>query len=162
MSENRSFDWDDAIENDGQEFVILPEGDYVFTVTGMERAYQNPTAKIPEGCNKAILTLEVKTAEGTAVFNTNLLLYTTLEWRLSAFFRAIGQKQHGERLVMNWNKVIGAKGMAHIKPRKWTDNNGQERTSNDVDRWIDYDPAKMNAEFGKRNSEFENEDDIPF
>ena len=25
-------DWDDAIENDGQEFYILPEGDYNFTV----------------------------------------------------------------------------------------------------------------------------------
>ena len=27
-------DWNDAIENDGQEFVTLEEGDYNFTVTG--------------------------------------------------------------------------------------------------------------------------------
>ena len=26
--------WDDVLENDGQEFVILPEGDYTYTVTG--------------------------------------------------------------------------------------------------------------------------------
>lgn len=162
MSENRNLDWNDAIENDGQEFIVLPEGDYIYTVTGFERGWQNSTAKIQGGCNKAILTLEVRTAEGTAVFNTNLLLCTSLEWRISAFFRSIGQKKHGERLVMNWNKVIGAKGMAHIKPRTYTGNDGQERTANDVARWIDYDPAKMNAEFEKRNSEFENEDDIPF
>ena len=27
---NGCFDWDDAIENDGQEFITLPEGDYEF------------------------------------------------------------------------------------------------------------------------------------
>ena len=29
-------DWDSAIESDGQQFIILPEGDYTFTVTGFE------------------------------------------------------------------------------------------------------------------------------
>ena len=35
---NMLMDWDDAIENDGQEFIILPEGDYIFTVVDFERA----------------------------------------------------------------------------------------------------------------------------
>ncbi|MBQ4513626.1 MAG: hypothetical protein II969_11590 [Anaerolineaceae bacterium] len=161
MSENRSLDWDDVIENDGQEFVVLPEGDYVFTVTGVERGWQNSTAKIPGGCNKAVLTLEVKTEEGTAVFNTNLLLCTNLVWRLSAFFRSIGLKQYGEKLVMKWNEVPGRKGMAHIKPRKWTDNNGQERTANDVDRWIDYDAGKMGS-VGSGQWSGDPDEDIPF
>ena len=30
---NMLMDWDDAIENDGQEFIILPEGDYVMADT---------------------------------------------------------------------------------------------------------------------------------
>ena len=29
--------WDDVLENDGQEFIVLPEGDYTYTVTGFER-----------------------------------------------------------------------------------------------------------------------------
>ena len=29
--------WDDVLENDGQEFITLPEGDYTFTVTAFER-----------------------------------------------------------------------------------------------------------------------------
>ena len=161
MSENRSLDWDDVIENDGQEFVVLPEGDYVFTVTGVERGWQNSTAKIPGGCNKAVVTLEVKTEEGTAVFNTNVLLCTNLEWKLSAFFRSIGLKQHGEKLVMKWNEVPGRKGMAHIKPRKYTGNDGQERTANDVDRWIDYDAARMSST-AQSPELFNNDDDIPF
>ena len=31
--DNNIMDWGDTIENDGQEFVVLPEGDYTFTVT---------------------------------------------------------------------------------------------------------------------------------
>ena len=37
INNNAGMDWDDAIENDGQEFIILPEGDYNFTVTDFER-----------------------------------------------------------------------------------------------------------------------------
>ena len=39
---------------------------------------------------------------------------------LSAFFGAIGQKKHGEPLRMNWNSVIGAKGVCRINKRRGT------------------------------------------
>lgn len=135
---NMFLDWDDAIESDGQEFVTLEEGDYNFTVTGFERGRFPGGAKIP-ACNKASLTLQVRTADGIAVIHTDLLLYRSLEWRISAFFRCIGQKKHGERLVMDWNKVIGSRGRAHFKPRTYTDRDGNERTANDVDRFYDWD-----------------------
>ena len=38
-------DWDDAIENDGQEFVILPEGDYNFTVTDFEQSHSDSASQ---------------------------------------------------------------------------------------------------------------------
>lgn len=137
-------DWDDAIENDGQEFIILPEGDYNFTVTDFERGRFPGGPKVP-ACNKAALTLQVKTKDGIAMVRTDLLLYRTLEWRISAFFRCIGQKKHGERLVMNWNKVVGSKGRAHFKPRTYT-KDGEERQANDVDRFYDYDEKNFPAE----------------
>ena len=34
---DRAFGWDDEIKNDGPDFVLLPEGDYLFTVTAFER-----------------------------------------------------------------------------------------------------------------------------
>lgn len=34
----RELNWDDEIEKDGNEFVLLPEGDYDFTVESFERA----------------------------------------------------------------------------------------------------------------------------
>ena len=52
-------DWNDAIENDGQEFVTLEEGDYNFTVTGFERGRFPGSVKIPP-CNKAAITIAVE------------------------------------------------------------------------------------------------------
>jgi len=80
-SQDMCMDWDDEIQNDGQEFVILPEGDYNFTVTDFERGRFPGSAKIP-ACNKASLTLQVKTDDGLAMIRTDLLLYRTLEWRI--------------------------------------------------------------------------------
>ena len=135
---NMVMDWNDTIENDGQDFVILEEGDYNFTVIGFERGRFPGGPKVP-ACNKAALTLQVQTDEGIAVIRTDLLLYRSLEWRISAFFRCIGQKKHGERLVMDWNRVVGSQGRAHFKPRTYTDRDGNERQANDVDRFYDWD-----------------------
>ena len=156
---NAVMDWNDVIEDDGQEFVLLEEGDYNFRVTNFERGHFPGSAKLP-ACNKATLTLEVDTREGCAYVKHDLLLCRNLEWRISAFFRCIGQKKHGERLVMDWNRVVGSKGRAHFKPRKYTNNNGEEKVANDIERFIDYNP-----EFFKDEGGFVTlgpDDEIPF
>ena len=78
--------------------------------------------------------------KGSATARFDLILYRTLEWKIASFFRCIGQKKHGEKVVMDWNKVVGARGKAHIKPRTYT-KDGEERQVNDVDRFLDYDPS---------------------
>lgn len=138
-NENMIMDWEDTIENDGQEFVVLPEGDYTFTITNFERGRFPGSAKIPP-CNKATITISIDSDKGTATARFDLILYRSLEWRIASFFRCIGQKKHGEALVMNWNKVVGARGRAHIKPRSYM-KDGEERQVNDVDRFLDYDPS---------------------
>lgn len=136
---NMCMDWNDTIENDGQEFVLLPEGDYNFTVTNFERGRFVGGQKIP-ACNKATITVQIKADEGVASVKFDLFLYRTVEWKIAAFFRSIGQKKHGEKLAMDWNKVIGAKGRCHVKQRDYTNNNGEERTVNDIDKFYDYNP----------------------
>lgn len=159
---NGCMDWDDTLESDGKEFIVLPEGDYTFTVTDFERGRYPGSAKIPP-CNKASLVLEVKTEDGIAHVRTDLILYRSLEWKISSFFRSIGQKQKGERLVMNWNRVVGSVGRAHIKPRNYTDRDGNERTANDVDRYLDYDPEKMPGMTADGFMELTDaDDDLPF
>ena len=132
-------DWNDTIENDGQEFVVLPEGDYAFTVTNFERGRFPGSAKIP-ACNKATLTIAIDNDLGAATARFDLILYRTLEWKIASFFRCIGQKRHGEKVAMNWNQVVGARGKAHIKPRTYTDKNGGEKQANDVERFLDHEP----------------------
>ncbi|KPJ23084.1 hypothetical protein [Streptococcus phocae] len=119
----RELGWDDEISQDGLQYVSLTPGDYQFTVTNMERARHTPNAQNPgklPACNKAIITIQIETAEGIAQLTHNLFLHTSTEGMLSAFFGAIGQKKHGEPLKMNWNTVIGSKGVARINKRKGT------------------------------------------
>ena len=136
-NENMLMDWNDSIESDGQEFVLLPEGDYNFVVTNFERGRFSGSQKIP-ACNKATITVQVKTKDGIAIVKFDLLLYRSLEWRISSFFRCIGQKKHGEKLTMDWNKVVGSVGRAHFKQRTYTNQYGEDKVVNDLDKFIDY------------------------
>ena len=132
--------WDDALEDDGKAFVILPEGDYTFTVTDFERGQYPGGSKIPP-CPKATVTLHIDNDLGFATCRKDFFLYRTMEWLLTAFFRSIGMRKHGEKAVVNWNEVIGRRGKAHFRPRNYTGRDGQERQSNDVVRFIDYEPS---------------------
>ena len=111
------FDWDDEIEFDGEdrEFVTLEEGDYEFEVVKFERSHYTPgqNAKTPS-CNQADITLKIQTAAGDAFVVDRFPLASTMEWKISSFFRAIGLKKHGEKLKMKWTESIGCKGKAHI------------------------------------------------
>ena len=44
---------------------------------------------------------------------------------------------------MNWNRVVGSQGRAHFKPRAYKDRDGNDRQTNDVDRFYDYDEANF-------------------
>lgn len=132
--------WNDQIAAEGGKFIILDDGDYDFTVTAFERGRFPGSTKIP-ACNKAVLTLTVQTPEGEANVKYDLILWSSLEWKISEFFRAIGQKKPGEAFVPRWGEVIGSRGRAHFKPRKYM-NNGEERQTNDVSKFYDYEPQQ--------------------
>jgi hypothetical protein len=139
-------DWNDAVENDGQEFTLLPAGEYPFRVAKFERARYKGSDKIPP-CNEAKLTLDVGDAEKSTTTAVRLFLVKSQEWKLASFFRSIGARKHGERMVMDWNKVIGATGTCKVKVRKWTgtgDNAGKEYEGNEVDKFLD--PVEQPAE----------------
>lgn len=142
VMKNGEMGWNDTIESDDQEYVILPEGEYTFKVKSFERGRYNGGSKIP-ACNEAILNIEIEAKEGTVTIIDRLKLHKSMEWKLSQFFRSIGQKKHGEKLVMDWNKVPGAVGRVLIKPRKYKKDDGTEGTANNINKYLDYDPAKM-------------------
>lgn len=143
MDNNRVFGWDDEIEKE-DEFILIDEGEYDFKVAKFERGRYDGGEKLP-ACNKAILTLEVETPKGKVNILHNLFLHSKCEWQLSQFFIAIGHKKHGEKLRMNWNIVVGAKGRAKIGIRTWKDKNGNERKSNEVKSFLDPAAPAQNA-----------------
>lgn len=146
MAENieRAFEWDDEIEHDGGSFLLLDDGDYTFSVTKFERGHHGGSEKIPP-CNKAILSIAIETPEGTATINCNLFLHSKFEWKLCQFFTSIGQRQHGEKLKMDWSKVIGAIGRCKIGTRTWKKDDGSEGKSNEVLEF--YEPADTTPAF---------------
>lgn len=149
MAENKDLellDWDSEIEDDseGSSVVILKEGEYDFYVKEFNRTRFNGSTKVP-ACNKAELVLEIETPEGVALCWENLLLVKKLEWKMSAFFRSIGQKKHGEVLKPDWSKVVGSKGRAYFKPETYTNKEGEERQKNTLVRYIDTDGSAINV-----------------
>ena len=90
--DNSVMDWNDVIEDDGQEFVLLPEGDYNFVVTNFERGRFPGSTKIP-ATNKATISIQNFSEMGVALMKFDLILSKSLTWKLSAFFRSIGQKK---------------------------------------------------------------------
>lgn len=132
----RELNWDDEISQEN-EFTILKEGDYDFEVTKFERGRSNGTEKVPAS-NMAILTLRVSDGSESTSIIERLILHTKMEWKLSQFFCSIGQKKHGEPLRMNWNKVLGAKGRCKVYIDKYTNDKGEERTSNKISKFYDF------------------------
>lgn len=131
----RELSWDDEIERES-EFVLLPEGDYDFTVESFERGRFDGSEKMPP-CPMAILNLRVSGREGVATIQHRLFLHSKSEWALSAFFKSIGQKQTGEKIRMNWNAVTGARGRAHVGIREYLGNDGETRRTNQIKRFLE-------------------------
>ena len=140
MANERAFDWNDEIKNDST-FTLLPEGTYPFTVLSFERGEYPGGDKLPP-CKKAVLTVEI---DGGAIGSTevkhNLYLHSRCEGLLCQFFTAIGQRQRGEALRMNWNAVPGSRGTCEVGQRPWKGRNGEERISNEIKRFLEPEAA---------------------
>jgi hypothetical protein len=130
----KELQWDDVIERDASEFVLLQEGDYDFTVESFDRARHNGSEKLPP-CNKAVLKLRIDSDQGTAYINHNLFLHTITEGMLSAFFACIGQKKKGEPLRMDWGRVPGSTGRAKVGIHTYKNKDGEDRRSNEIKRF---------------------------
>lgn len=106
MDNFMEYGWEDEIVNEDGDSVLLPEGDYDFTVSKFERTRYDGSAKMPP-CNMAKVTFTIWGAEDSVEITENFFLCNKFEWKLSALFLALGLKKHGEPLKMNWNAITG-------------------------------------------------------
>ena len=132
--EERELEWNDTITKDASDFILLPEGDYNFTIESFERGRHEGSEKLPP-CRKAVLTLRIEAPEGTVKITHNLFLHSKTEPLLSAFFTCIGQKKKGEPLRMDWGQVPGSSGRCRIAVHSYKNKDGEERKGNDVKKF---------------------------
>lgn len=136
--------WDDEIQNDGEGFRILPEGEYDFTVTDFTRGRFEGSDNM-KACPKAELTIKIHDPDGDVTVNENLFLNKKVEWKLCQFFIAIGHRKHGEPLRPNWNAVKGAKGRCKVGIKKWTGKkDGKEYKGNEITAFLEPSESPMN------------------
>lgn len=153
----RELGWGDAIEHDGSDFTLLEPGEYPFRVVKFERKRFGGSAKLP-ACNQAALTLDVGDAEASTTITHNLFLHSKTEGLLCAFFRSIGARKHGERIVMDWSKVPGATGRCKVGRREFAGKDGTMKQANQVEKFLDPGEAEaVAASVGPASK-----DDIPF
>ena len=116
----------DAIEDSVQEPVILEEGDYSFTVIGVDHG-RYPGGKGIPPCNRMTLTLQVETEKGIAVIQTAFFLYRPLVFRILSFYQCVSFiKPDRKAVVIGSDTVLGCRGRAHFKPRVYEDHDGNE------------------------------------
>lgn len=139
----RELGWDDSIEYNGSEYSLLPEGEYNFQVTGMERKRFNGSEKM-KSCPMAELKIMVLGPEDTkALITHRLYLNTIVEKKIGAFFVSIGQGKKGETFVPNWGHVVGATGRCKLGTREYNGN-----TYNEIKAFLEPEEAPQTAPSG--------------
>ena len=152
-TEEKILDWDDEIQDDGEysgeENVVLPEGNYDFEVIKTEQAWYEGSAKMP-ACNMAKVYLRIDGGDlGKALCVDQIYLLERMEWKASAFLRAIGLKKHGEPVA--WRKLThcdGETGRCKIYVDKYT-KNGETKTSNKIKNYFDKEEQQPKKAFKK-------------
>lgn len=134
--------WDDEVE-EGSPFVLLPEGNYPFVITNLEKGiYEKPAgreSKVPANCPKATVTLEFISPTGeTTTMTENFFLYKKMQWKINQFFTSIGAPKNPEGKVrMNWGSVLGAKGTASLIVNEYTDKNNNKAQNNRIKDFLE-------------------------
>lgn len=137
-NENEFLNWGDSFVAQENEFVVLPEGQYQFTVTGFERKnYDGNSDKIPNGTPYAELSLEFTGNEGKTTVTERLYLLKRLSWKLTEFFGSIGQNPvNGQAFNPNWNAVLGSTGEAELVINNYKNKDGQDCQNNRVKKFL--------------------------
>lgn len=134
--EGHALDWDSEINNDGEEFILIPDGEYTFTVKEVSRKDYPGSNKIP-ACKKIEIKMEITSPVGTATVKDDLILWSTMEWKMAAFFVSLGMREKGQKgFRPDWNAVIGRSGLCKTNIREYTKKDGSQGQANNIDRFL--------------------------
>lgn len=162
MSANTALNWDDEIENTGHEFELMPEGDYLFTVTGFTRGWyepRRPDAKLPP-CPQAEIEMTINWTNAGGQSRVNSLTYKlqlsqSVSWKIFQFFQCLGLlAEDAKQAKFPWNSILGKSGIAAVV-QNISQSNG--KTYNNIDKV--YVPSAAPTVYANQAGA---ESDIPF
>lgn len=139
LDPNLELDWDGEVSNDGS-FVLLPEGDYPYTITKFERARYGGSSKVPP-CKMAQLTVAVHGAQGDASVSYRLFLLAKFQWKIAELFVSLGlAAPDDEKVRMQWDRVQGGTGLCNVAQREYTKQSGphagETGTANEITKFL--------------------------
>lgn len=128
------------------QFREIQDGEYTFRVERIERARHNGSEKVPP-CDKMIVYIAIMLDDGSeGHLSEQFLLWSTMEWKLSAFFICIGMKKKGEPMAAcNWmTEIPGRTGRCRI--RRVASRTDASRTFAHIDAFLE--PQTVSWESG--------------
>lgn len=139
LDPNLELDWDGEVSNEGG-FVLLPEGDYPYTITKFERARYNGSSKVPP-CRMAQLTVDVHGEQGDAYITCRLFLLAKFQRKIAELFVSLGlASPDDEKVRMQWDRVQGGTGICHVAQREYTKQSGphagETGTANEITKFL--------------------------
>lgn len=146
-SNNNGFelDWDSTIDQDEQQYVVIPEGDYDFIVDSVEKSFVGDNSEKYRGMKMAIVHLNIQVPDmGEVPMRENFILHSNFAWKIGSLLVSTGLKKKGESIQGSyWNKLPGARG--RCKVGQTASKNNPERKFNSVQTFYE---AKDNRDSG--------------
>ena len=117
--EGREFSWDGDTITADDNYILLPPGDYNFTIAKFDRTRSKGSEKMPP-CNMAVVYFDIHFDQGDVQVRENYLLHSNFEWKLSQLFSSVGLKKKGEPCPLNFNALPGRSGRLKLKHTRGT------------------------------------------
>lgn len=139
MDKEGNIGWDDEVSDkdagngDKEGFVVLPPGEYPFTVQKVERGQHKGSDKLPP-CNMVKVELILDGGDkGKSYVFKRFFMHTKMLWKIYEFMTALGLHKKGEGAgPIPWSKVVkGITGRCKVTVEQYK---GEDK--NEVDTWI--------------------------
>lgn len=144
MAANNGYelDWDSTIDQDAQEFEVLPEGDYDFVVDHIDKTYVGDSSEKYKGAKMATVYLNVQHPDEHEVsIRENFILHSNFAWKIGSLLVSVGLKKKGEPISGNyWSKLPGCRGRCKVVQNASKQN--PERKFNNIQTFYEPDSKK--------------------
>lgn len=118
-----------------EQFRVIPEGEYEFCVTSLERREVEANERQPAH-RKVEFTMEIyDRGDRIGKITDNIPMIGKFKWKYVQFGRSIGQiaPDQTKGILIDFRKVVGSRGKCKITVRKYTKRDGTTGESNQAE-----------------------------